>query len=167
MCVIRSPRAVPLRAGGTLPCPVAGGGWGVGVGAVVTQGLGLLAAPGLASSPAGCLAPKKGGWGCFLVGIKITPRPSSWKVDGVGVHFMLTNSIHPEGGNCEVLSPHLRWLGHRAVANVASQSLGLYDGCAIERGGVELVLMIEDVPGDTGCISPRLGLCVAVVVVKD
>ena len=35
---VASPRAVPLRAGGALPCPVAGGGWGVG--AVVAQGLG-------------------------------------------------------------------------------------------------------------------------------
>lgn len=32
---------MPLRAGGALPCPVAGGGWGVGVGAVVAQGMGL------------------------------------------------------------------------------------------------------------------------------
>ena len=48
-------------------------------------------APGALPSLAGCLAPR--GWGCFLVGIKITPRPSSWKVDGVGVHSMLTNSI--------------------------------------------------------------------------
>ena len=31
---------VPVRAGGALPCPSAGGGWGVGVGAVVTRGLG-------------------------------------------------------------------------------------------------------------------------------
>lgn len=44
-------------------------------------------------APLPCGLPR--GWGCFLVGIKITPRPSSWKVDGVGVHFMLTNSIHP------------------------------------------------------------------------
>lgn len=163
------PHAVPLRAGGTLPCPVAGSGWGVGVGAVVTQGLGLLVAVGGSRAgpiPRGLFSVEGAGV-FFLVGIKITPRPSSLVVDGVGVQSMLTNSIHPEGGNCEVLSPHLRWLGHRAVANVASQSLGLYDGCAIERGGVELVLMIEDVPGDTGCISPRLGLCVVVVVVKD
>ena len=31
---------VPVRAGGALPCPSAGGGWGVGVGAVVAQGMG-------------------------------------------------------------------------------------------------------------------------------
>ena len=146
-----------------VPCPVP---WPVVAGVWVPWSRsGRGACPWGAPLPCGLFSVE--GVGCFLVGIKITPRPSSWKVDGVGVHFMLTNSIHPEGGNCEVLSPHLRWLGHRAVANVASQSLGLYDGCAIERGGVELVLMIEDVPGDTGCISPRLGLCVAVVVVKD
>lgn len=83
---------MPLRADGALPCPVAGCGWGVGVGALVTQWSGCLP-PGALPSLAGCLAPR--GWGCFLVGIKITPRPSSWKVDGVGVHLMLTNSIHP------------------------------------------------------------------------
>lgn len=33
--------------------------------------------------------------GVFFVGIKITPRPSSWKVDGVGVHFLLTTIIPP------------------------------------------------------------------------
>ena len=54
--------------------------------------VGVLA-PGVLPSPVGCLASR--GWGCFLAGIKITPRPSSWKVEGVGVHFMLTNSIHP------------------------------------------------------------------------
>ena len=73
------------------PCPVAGCGWGVGVGAVVTQWPGCLPPPWGAPLP--CGLPR--GWGCFLVGIKITPGPSSWKVDGVGVHFMLTNSIHP------------------------------------------------------------------------
>ena len=60
---VASPHAVPLRAGGALPCPPAGGGWGVGVGTVVTQGLRL-----------------GGPWGVPL------PR-GLFSVEGVGVFF--------------------------------------------------------------------------------
>lgn len=76
-------------------CPaLSRGRWWLGCGCRGRAVAGVLAPPGALPSLAGCLAPR--GWGgCFLVGIKITPRPSSWKVDGVGVHFMLTNSIHP------------------------------------------------------------------------
>ena len=54
---------MPLRADGALPCPVAGDGRGVGVGAVVTQWSGCLP-PGALPSLAGCLASR--GWGCFF-----------------------------------------------------------------------------------------------------
>ena len=94
------------------------------------------------------------------MGIKITPRPSSWKVDGVGVHFMLTKSIHHEGGNREVFSPHLRGLGHGEVANVVSHGHGLHGGCVVERDGVEVALVVEDVPGDAGCVLPGFLFCV-------
>lgn len=123
------------------------------MGTVVTQGLGPLGGPWGAPLPCGLLR-GRGGWGCVVVGIKITPRPSSWKVDGVGVHSMLTNSIHPEGGNCEVLSPHLRRWWHGVITNVVPHGHGLHGGCVVERGGVELVLVVEDVPGDTGCVLP-------------
>ena len=72
----------------------------------------------------------------------------------MGVHFMLTNSIHPVGGNCEVLSPHLwRWR-HGVIANVVPHGHGLHCGGVVELGGVELVLVVEDVPGDAGCVLP-------------
>ena len=78
-----------------VPCPVP---WPVVAGVWVwvpwsRRGWGCWLPLGCSPFLAGCLASR--GWGCFLAGIKITPRPSSWKVDGVGVHFMLTNSIHP------------------------------------------------------------------------
>lgn len=81
---------------------------------------------------------------------------------GVGVHFMLTNSIHPASGNCEVLSPHLRRWWHGVIANVVPHGHGLHGGCVVERGGVELVLLVEDVPGDTGCVLPGFFFGVAV-----
>gem|GEM_PF-6208747 len=85
---------LPVRAGACRWCPALSlGRWWPGCwrGCRGHTVAGVLAPPWGAPLP--CGLPR--GWGCFLVGIKITPRPSSWKVDGVGVHFMLTNSIHP------------------------------------------------------------------------
>lgn len=52
-----------------------------------------LVAPGMFPLPRGLFSVE--GVGVFFGGHKNNPRALTWKVDGVGVHFMLTNSIHP------------------------------------------------------------------------